>query len=71
MTFHRRRRFPLFTEIEKAHWVLFSIEILIFIFSVSMEGWDTIEKEEDQITYSELISNCLNTMEYADDLGVR
>ena len=36
-----------------------------------MEGWDTIEKEEDQITYSELISNCLNTMEYADDLGVR
>ena len=36
-----------------------------------MEGWDKIEKEENEVTYSELMSNCLNTMEYADDLGIR
>ena len=50
-------------------WVI--VQKSIFLFRISMEGWDKIEKEENEVTYSELISNCLNTMEYADDLGIR
>ena len=40
-------------------------------FRIPMSGWETVESEEKQITYSELISNCLSTLEYADDLGIR
>jgi len=40
------------------------------VLGIPTSGWETVESEENQITYSELISNCLDTLEYADDLGV-
>lgn len=40
------------------------------VLGIPTSGWENIENEENQITYSELISNCLNTLEYADDLGI-
>ena len=51
--------------------VLENCRIVIWAFRIPTSGWETVESEENQITYSELISNCLNTLEYADELGVR